>query len=100
MTNVVSLFSDTQKYEERPIVVLADDDPSIRLMVRHVLESEDFDIIEASDGLEAIKSSRKISPCAHPARCSYARYRWIYYLPADQRQGTYRYTGDDDHRSG
>jgi diguanylate cyclase (GGDEF)-like protein len=62
MTNVVSLFSDTQKYEERPIVVLADDDPSIRLMVRHVLESEDFDIIEASDGIEAIKAVEKYHP--------------------------------------
>ena len=62
MSNVVSLFSDTQKYEEKPIVVLADDDPSIRLMVRHVLESEDFDIIEASDGLEAIKAVEKHHP--------------------------------------
>lgn len=62
MSNVVSLFSDTQKYEERPIVVLADDDPSIRLMVRHVLESEHFDIVEASDGLEAIKAVEKHHP--------------------------------------
>ena len=62
MSNVISLFSDTQKYEERPIVVLADDDPSIRLMVRHVLESEDFDIVEASDGLEAIKAVEKHHP--------------------------------------
>lgn len=62
MTNVVSLFDDTQKYEERPIVVLADDDPSIRLMVRHVLESEDYDIIEAADGLEAIKAVEKYHP--------------------------------------
>ncbi len=62
MSNVVSLFSDTQKYEERPIVLLADDDPSIRLMVRHVLESEDFDIVEASDGLEAIKAVEKHHP--------------------------------------
>jgi diguanylate cyclase (GGDEF)-like protein len=62
MSNVVSLFSDTQKYEERPIVVLADDDPSIRLMVRHVLESEDYDIVEASDGLEAIKAVEKHHP--------------------------------------
>ena len=62
MSNVVSLFSDTQKYEERPIVVLADDDPSIRLMIRHVLESEDFDIVEASDGLEAIKAVEKHHP--------------------------------------
>ena len=62
MTNVVSLFGDTQKYEERPVVVLADDDPSIRLMVRHVLESEEFDIIEAADGLEAIKAVEKHHP--------------------------------------
>jgi diguanylate cyclase (GGDEF)-like protein len=62
MTNVVSLFDDTQKYEERPVVILADDDPSIRLMVRHVLESEDFDIIEAADGLEAIKAVEKHNP--------------------------------------
>jgi diguanylate cyclase (GGDEF)-like protein len=62
MTNVVSLFSDTQKYEERPVVILADDDPSIRLMVRHVLESEDFDIVEAADGLEAINAVKKYHP--------------------------------------
>ncbi len=62
MSNVVSLFNDSQKYEERPVVVLADDDPSIRLMVRHVLESEEFDIVEASDGLEAMKAVEKYHP--------------------------------------
>ncbi len=62
MSNVVSLFNDTQKYEERPVVVLADDDPSIRLMIRHVLESEEFDIVEAADGIEAIKAVDKHHP--------------------------------------
>lgn len=62
MSNVVSLFDDTQKYEERPVIVLADDDPSIRLMVRHVLESEEYDIIEASDGIEAVKAVEKHHP--------------------------------------
>ena len=62
MSNVVSLFDDTQKYEERPVVVLADDDPSIRLMVRHVLESEEYDIVEAADGLEAVKAVEKHHP--------------------------------------
>lgn len=62
MSNVVSLFNDTQKYDERPVVLLADDDPSIRLMVRHVLESEDYDIVEAEDGLEAIKAVEKHHP--------------------------------------
>ena len=62
MSNVVSLFNDTQQYEERPVVVLADDDPSIRLMIRHVLESEEFDIVEAADGIEAIKAVEKHHP--------------------------------------
>ncbi|MCW8830576.1 MAG: diguanylate cyclase, partial [Gammaproteobacteria bacterium] len=62
MNNVVSLFEETQKEEEKPIVVLADDDPSIRLMVRHVLESEDYEIIEAEDGLDAIKAVEKQHP--------------------------------------
>ncbi len=62
MSNVVSLFDDTQKYEERPVILLADDDPSIRLMIRHVLESEEYDIVEAADGLEAIKAVEKHHP--------------------------------------
>ncbi len=62
MNNVVSLFENLQKDEEKPIVVLADDDPSIRLMVRHVLESEDYEIVEAEDGLDAIKAVEKQHP--------------------------------------
>ncbi len=62
MSNVITLFDDSQQTEERPVVVLADDDPSIRLMVRHVLESEDYEIIEAADGLEAIRAVEKHNP--------------------------------------
>ena len=62
MNNVVSLFEETQKEDEKPIIVLADDDPSIRLMVRHVLESEDYEIVEAEDGLDAIKAVEKQHP--------------------------------------
>ena len=62
MNNVVSLFENEPKVEERPIVVLADDDPSIRLMVRHVLESENYEIVEAEDGLDAIKAVEKQHP--------------------------------------
>ena len=62
MSNIVSIFENTQKEEEKPIVVLADDDPSIRLMVRHVLESDDYEIVEAEDGLDAIKAVEKQHP--------------------------------------
>lgn len=62
MGNVVSLFENEQKDEEKPIVLLADDDPSIRLMIRHVLEDEHYEIIEAEDGLDAIKAVEKQRP--------------------------------------
>jgi len=64
MANVVSLFNDTHKYDEKPVIVLADDDPSIRLMIRHVLENEEYDIVEADDGFEAIKAVEKHHPAA------------------------------------
>ena len=63
MSNVISMFeNEAKKDEERPVVLLADDDPSIRLMVRHVLEAEDYVIIEAEDGLEAIKAIENQNP--------------------------------------
>ncbi|MDA3869949.1 MAG: EAL domain-containing protein [Gammaproteobacteria bacterium] len=62
MNNIFSLFENTQKEEERPIILLADDDPSIRLMIRHVLEAEEYDIVEAEDGLDAIRAVEKQHP--------------------------------------
>lgn len=63
MNNIFSLFENKQKEEEeRPVILLADDDPSIRLMIRHVLETEEYDIVEAEDGLDAIKAVEKEHP--------------------------------------
>lgn len=62
MNNIFSLFENKQKEEERPVILLADDDPSIRLMIRHVLEAEEYDIVEAEDGLDAIKAVEKQHP--------------------------------------
>ncbi len=62
MNNIFTLFENTQKEEERPVILLADDDPSIRLMIRHVLEAEEYDIVEAEDGLDAIRAVEKQHP--------------------------------------
>ncbi|MDT8453108.1 MAG: EAL domain-containing protein [Gammaproteobacteria bacterium] len=62
MNNIFSLFENKQKEEERPVILLADDDPSIRLMIRHVLEAEEYDIVEAEDGLDAIRAVEKQRP--------------------------------------
>jgi DNA-binding response OmpR family regulator len=42
--------------EERPLVVLADDDDDIRLLVGLRLRRNGFEVVEAADGLEALKA--------------------------------------------
>ena len=43
--------------ERTHVILIADDDPSIRLVLRHVMEQCGYHVIEASTGLEAIESS-------------------------------------------
>jgi EAL domain-containing protein (putative c-di-GMP-specific phosphodiesterase class I)/DNA-binding NarL/FixJ family response regulator len=45
----------------RPVIVVADDDPSVRLLFRRVLEREGFRILEAANGREAIAVARAAS---------------------------------------
>jgi DNA-binding response OmpR family regulator len=42
--------------DERPLVLVADDDDDIRLLVALRLRRSGFDVVEAADGLEALKS--------------------------------------------
>lgn len=37
-----------------PLIIVADDDPSVRLMLHHILEKEHFEVIEAENGQEAV----------------------------------------------
>ncbi len=45
-----------------PLVIVADDDPSVRLMLHHILEKEHFRVIEAENGQEAINLCIKHTP--------------------------------------
>ena len=45
------------------LVLVVDDDATVRRVVRHVLEVDDFDVVEAASGdeaLEAVASSRPV----------------------------------------
>lgn len=46
----------------KPTVMIVDDDPSIRSLLKTVLESEDFAVIEASDGEAVLKMARNERP--------------------------------------
>jgi len=42
-------------YKHVPIVLIADDDPSIRLVLRHTMEQSGYQVIEVANGLEAVQ---------------------------------------------
>ena len=46
----------------RPRVLIADDDPSTRVIMREVLEQAGFDVIEAADGKEALRCYENSAP--------------------------------------
>ncbi|MCW8956781.1 MAG: response regulator, partial [Gammaproteobacteria bacterium] len=45
-----------------PLIIVADDDPSVRLMLHHILEKEHFRVIEAENGQEAVNLCIKHRP--------------------------------------
>lgn len=45
-----------------PVVLIADDDASVRVLVRTVMESEGFTVVEAADGREALELIRARKP--------------------------------------
>jgi DNA-binding response OmpR family regulator len=48
----------------RPIVLVAEDDPSVRMMIEFLLEDEGFEVISAEDGERALDMAQNRSPDA------------------------------------
>jgi len=48
--------------ERSPIVLIADDDPSIRLVLRYTMEQGGYQVIEVANGLEAVQAVIRHSP--------------------------------------
>jgi DNA-binding response OmpR family regulator len=46
----------------KPLVLIADDDPDIRMLVRLRLERSGYDVVAAIDGLEALKLAGECKP--------------------------------------
>ena len=57
-------FVFQQDAEQRyiPVVLVADDDPAIRLILRHSMEQDGYRVVEASNGLEALQMTVRQSP--------------------------------------
>ncbi len=48
--------------EERPRVLIAEDEPIIRMDLREMLEEEGYDVVEATDGDAAVRVAREQRP--------------------------------------
>jgi CheY-like chemotaxis protein len=51
--------SQSRAVPSRDLILVADDDPTVRSYIKTVLESGGFAILEASDGAEALELFRK-----------------------------------------
>ena len=49
-------------HKHTPVVLVVDDDPALRLVLRHTMEQEGYHVIEASNGLEAIQMTVRQQP--------------------------------------
>jgi putative two-component system response regulator len=61
VVSVFRLMSDTEFFPERPKILVADDEESIRLVVKSIL-GNDYAIIEATNGEEAIQAAVREKP--------------------------------------
>ncbi len=57
--DVQSESSDTKHV---PLILIADDDPSLRLLIKHVMYQCDFQVIEADNGLQALELAAHHKP--------------------------------------
>ena len=57
-SETANLDSEMDSHSERtPVILIADDDPSIRLVLRHVMEQCRYHVIEVGTGKEAVEST-------------------------------------------
>jgi len=48
--------------EEKPLLLIADDDPSQRLLTRYALEREGYQVVEADSGLACLEAASRYQP--------------------------------------
>lgn len=47
---------------KKPVVLVAEDDPSVRMTIEFVLQDEGFEVVLAEDGEQALRLARKVEP--------------------------------------
>ena len=58
---------------DRLRIPVTDDDLTVRSLLKHALEREDFEVTLASDGVEALEAIKRQEFAVMLSRCPYAR---------------------------
>jgi CheY-like chemotaxis protein len=56
------MSAETASHRERPVVLIADNEPDIVELVRFELEREGYDVLRAANGLQALELAREHEP--------------------------------------
>ncbi len=68
---------------QRVTVLVADDDPVMRLLMLEMLAQVGLDAIEAGDGIEALAQARSSRARPDPDGCRHAAHGWFRCLQRD-----------------
>lgn len=60
----IEILSKTPEIKDSPCVLVADDDPTIRAVVRLALKNDGFTVIEAKDGIQTLNQVAEKAPSA------------------------------------
>ncbi len=79
-------------HQDKPLILIVDDDNIIRRIVREALQVEGFNILEACDGVEAFART----PRSGSARCGHAADGWVCHVRSHSQSNRRREHADFD----
>ena len=71
-----------EELDYKKTILIVDDEKMILNLLAHNLEKEGYNVIEASDGLEAVNF----------ARCNASKIRWVISMQKNKKYDEYSYT--------
>jgi CheY-like chemotaxis protein len=60
----IGQLKPTLSFDEKPLVLVIDDDPTVRSITERFLSREGFEVVTADGGKEGLKLARELHPCA------------------------------------
>ncbi|MEW6173816.1 MAG: PAS domain S-box protein [Bacillota bacterium] len=98
-------MKETTRYPDKPLILVVDDDQTMRLMLRSTLEREGYAVVEAGDGAQALSTYESMRPdlvlmdALLPVMDGFTACTRLKALPGAERTPVLILTGLDDDKS-